>query len=109
MLKEEKDKIEASMKSLTKLLTDPNDDSGPKPTRAYYLRGVGIATSNQSQTTYALHPSSTAMSTDKDRPIEVWWRMSYDTAGEKALVSKEVHHHNPGHSPKLLLKLDHRK
>lgn len=74
------------------LLTDPNVDDGPVPTNEYRLRGVSIATTNQSSTTYMIYPPSLSADTGVPSPDLSWWRISYDTAGDRALVSKEVIH-----------------
>ena len=85
-----KTRLQESAARLRALLTTTTGEDSPDPVEAYELRGVGIVTAHQSNITYMMYPPPTPDTPEGTESSSSWWRISYDTAGDKALVAKEV-------------------
>ncbi|KAB8349646.1 hypothetical protein FH972_023665 [Carpinus fangiana] len=85
-LNEEKEAARTALRELSLTLTDPDNQTGPVPKSAYELCGVATMRLNQPAITY-LPVRSDEDDVDKGRQPQ-WWKMSYETVGTTARVSK---------------------
>lgn len=86
-LKEEREKAREAFRELSKLYTEPSNESDAPKLHKYTLRGV--STGNSMYICRRAEPDLIDMTVDGEEPTgpkDQWWRINYATSGEKPVT-----------------------